>query len=247
MTARAFHSLRGLRMMLHSRREGGGVDRRRRLLYGSAAAGLSLSLILLLAPRVGARSATSRRVHCVFVDLLSLPTQVFDDMAKEQAKILEPAHIEISWARAHGRAEVREGQILVILTSTPGGSTPREALGAALSRHVVRAAWLYRDPIATLVGADPQHLSGGPDTDFARALGRVSAHELVHVLLPTFPHSRSGLMRPAVKKRDLLGERLALDMTATYALRAWSSSVPIPGFELPPTGPEETRDEGAPW
>jgi hypothetical protein len=54
-------------------------------------------------------------------------------------------------------------------------------------------------------------------------------------------------MRPTVKKRDLLGESLNLDMTATYALRAWSSSVPIPGFDLPPAGPEETGEEGAPW
>jgi hypothetical protein len=36
-----------------------------------------------------------------------------------------------------------------------------------------------------------------------RALGRVAAHEIVHVLLPDRPHDHAGLMAPSFGRREL--------------------------------------------
>jgi hypothetical protein len=47
--------------------------------------------------------------------------------------------------------------------------------------------------------------------ELTRALARVVAHEVVHVLAPERGHAEAGLMSRALEKADLLSDRLALD------------------------------------
>jgi hypothetical protein len=56
---------------------------------------------------------------------------------------------------------------------------------------------------------------------FARALGRIAAHELVHVLLPDLPHSSEGLMRASISGRSLGGGVARLDKATSLALHDW--------------------------
>jgi hypothetical protein len=54
---------------------------------------------------------------------------------------------------------------------------------------------------------------------YARALGRVVAHELYHALLSTRDHARSGVARVTQSARDLTRETLALDAGSINKLR----------------------------
>ena len=45
----------------------------------------------------------------------------------------------------------------------------------------------------------------------ARAVGRILAHELVHLIAPDLPHARSGLMGASVGRAQLLGNGVGLD------------------------------------
>lgn len=47
--------------------------------------------------------------------------------------------------------------------------------------------------------------------ELSRAVGRVVAHELIHVLAPERGHARSGLMRKTLTRKLLLGPEIELD------------------------------------
>jgi hypothetical protein len=51
------------------------------------------------------------------------------------------------------------------------------------------------------------------ETLFGRALGRVVAHELIHMISGSAIHSHEGIARSAFSRNDLTTERLALSPT----------------------------------
>src|SRR5579872_2157462 len=57
------------------------------------------------------------------------------------------------------------------------------------------------------------------DLLFGRALGRVLAHELVHVLTASGRHGREGVARPALSGKDLIGGSLPLSPADIARLR----------------------------
>jgi hypothetical protein len=63
--------------------------------------------------------------------------------------------------------------------------------------------------------ANPTNL----DALYGRALARVLAHELFHVLAQTPHHAESGVAQSAVTGRSLLGFRFEFDSASRAALR----------------------------
>jgi hypothetical protein len=73
---------------------------------------------------------------------------------------------------------------------------------------VLPIADLRCDALRKLIDRDLQAApAAGRDQLLGRALGRVLAHELYHVLLRTRAHAREGLARPAQSSADLLAPR----------------------------------------
>ncbi len=58
-----------------------------------------------------------------------------------------------------------------------------------------------------------------PDYVMGRALGRVLAHELVHILTRSAAHGNEGVTQPALSGRDLIGAPLRLSRTDVERLR----------------------------
>jgi hypothetical protein len=54
---------------------------------------------------------------------------------------------------------------------------------------------------------------------FARALGRVVAHELYHAIARTTAHSRTGLTRPTLSPSELTESDISFDPSAVELLR----------------------------
>jgi hypothetical protein len=92
-------------------------------------------------------------------------------------------------------------------------------VGAMLGRTMVPLAAIEHAPIyidrgaierllASLNVEEVGHLVGHPVAgleDVGRALGRVLAHEIGHVILGAREHQQRGLMRPTFRPRDLIG------------------------------------------
>jgi hypothetical protein len=69
---------------------------------------------------------------------------------------------------------------------------------------------------SAMVGRDFAHA----DTLFGRALGRVVAHELVHVLTREDKHGKAGVTVPALTSRSLMADELPLSSAELERLRA---------------------------
>lgn len=62
------------------------------------------------------------------------------------------------------------------------------------------------------------------DTFYGRALGRVMAHEIVHMLTKSGDHSRGGVQRQALSPRELTGATLSLSKEDLTRLKQLYSS-----------------------
>jgi hypothetical protein len=73
------------------------------------------------------------------------------------------------------------------------------------SGRVLAIADVLCDTVWTLIGPDLRGVAGSQrDALLGRALGRVVAHELYHIMLRTTVHSQEGLFRPKLRSADLL-------------------------------------------
>jgi hypothetical protein len=145
---------------------------------------------------------------------------VIETMQREVEFALAPSGISIVWRRDPNantesfprlamvrlRGDCRADAPMPRLNRLAAGDT--EALGQT---HVADGKVL---PIADVRCDEVRAFIAGalaiPDereTLLGRALGRVMAHELYHVLLKTRHHGRSGLSRPAQSLAELLGAR----------------------------------------
>jgi hypothetical protein len=65
------------------------------------------------------------------------------------------------------------------------------------------------------------------DYYYGRALARVIAHELYHVLMRTTDHSRNGVSRSCFSTADLVSERFTFEDTVLAQLRPRTQSSPV--------------------
>lgn len=86
---------------------------------------------------------------------------------------------------------------------------------AALRQFLARA-------LRSTVKPDPQFLYG-------RALGRLLAHELYHVVGQTSDHTRSGVTRAAVSVSDLISDQFKFGKEALSKLHAPLTSIKVEG------------------
>ena len=73
-----------------------------------------------------------------------------------------------------------------------------------------------RSSVQSAMGGDD---FGRPDYLMGRALGRVVAHELVHILAKSGAHAREGVAQPAFSGKDLIGPPLRLSHNDIDRLR----------------------------
>ena len=78
----------------------------------------------------------------------------------------------------------------------------------------------------------PRHLA-----ELTRALARIVAHEVVHVLAPESGHAESGLMSGRLTREELLGDVIDLDgpslERAASAMKEWGSATGSSKFPIP--------------
>jgi hypothetical protein len=141
-------------------------------------------------------------------------------------------------AAVHAEAERLFAPLGVRLTAAGAGSDPDAVqvilLGADRSRGGLRAeamgavardperppvVWIVAPSVRRALGGTPQQWPSLPAPLLARAVGRILAHELVHLIAPDLPHAAEGLMRASMGRSQLLEEGLGLDPALGPTLR----------------------------
>lgn len=196
---------------------------------------MTLLLLLLLAPidrgRIDVESDAPETIHVALLFSAGVPplskTVVAGEIACQFAEAGIPtqvhAHVNPGEVRIRGRA---------ILVRMRGWC--HDQSGYSSSRAVGSLGWTHvtDGEILPMVEIDCERVragarGGGYGRDlslrsllFARALGRVIAHEMYHVLAATVEHAKSGLAKPALSGEDLVDGTLRFDTESIRRLRA---------------------------
>jgi hypothetical protein len=199
----------------------------------------------------GAAPRSPRRVElrAVGIDLAALAPLTLATMRRELGHVLAPAGLTLDWRSAGPGDETAVGELRVIFLRSTGRGADRgtAALGRTALGIPAPSTWVYVPNVATALGFEPDEVQGSFEAQrlVGVALGRVVAHEMVHVLAPGREHASAGVMRARLSAFHLASGRPALEEDCAEALadgaRAWladrgSSVVPDPpGGRLSPS------------
>ncbi len=167
-------------------------------------------------------------VRAAEIDFASIHELTRNMMRHELATLLRPAGLAISWRRTPPHGETDADEVRVVLLRSAGRGADRGALGSARPRGLIAATiWLYVPTVAATLEVDSEAVATSPDEQrlMGIALGRVLAHEVVHVLAPEREHARAGLMRASLHPHHLTSGSAAVEADCRTALlagaRAW--------------------------
>jgi hypothetical protein len=212
----------------------------RSLIHSSAAHVTGFALLAVFA------SARNTEAMCVDVMLqfgqgLPAPTLV-ESMKEEAARIWEPYGVRMAWVAANDAAGCPRPQVSFdVLVGRQRAQGRKIVLGSTrLTLLPIRCAPILIDYPATeqlLEGLRIDYLlqtvgrrSVAP-VDLGRALGRILAHEIGHVVLGAATHQSRGLMRAAFVAQDLIRPQRSmyrLSATEVARLRARESVLSKP-------------------
>lgn len=155
-------------------------------------------------PVLGAAGEAAPLVRLSLVDLEGLPPDVAERMAAETAAVLGAlgARVEVRRKQASDIHDPRD-LLVVVMPGDPGPLLERGVLGAVQRDAPTRALWVFPRTVRKALGR-----SGG--AALAQALGRVVAHEVVHLACPWREHDRRGLMAARMSRATLRGQALEL-------------------------------------
>ncbi len=134
-------------------------------------------------------------------------------LEEETASLWRPYGVDLRWdetSAAYARSE-RSDLEVIVAPGMPGDALPggTEILGQAtvalegLSRRPIRVSFNATRRVLALQTNRRLAIHSEQDCELARALGRVLAHEIGHVLLAFPNHDSVGLMRPMFLPNEL--------------------------------------------
>jgi hypothetical protein len=144
-------------------------------------------------------------------------------MKRETAFIMKPAGFVFDWRL---RDEVGHDSFPNLILVKLRGECQ---ISPSLPPHSVRGplAWSHTTRTTVMRFADIQCdavsglVSPADSVLFGRALGRVLAHELWHILGNTFAHGENGIAQPSLSAEQLISGRLDLDPVDLERFRCW--------------------------
>jgi hypothetical protein len=174
------------------------------------------------------------RLRAAEIDYASLAPLTRSVMRHELASVLAPASLALSWRRSPPAGETEADELCVVFLRSTGVGTDRGALGSTARQGPSPTIWVYVPTVALALGLDVEAVASSLDAQrlVGMALGRVVAHEVVHVLAPEVPHGGTSVMRPQLRAFQLTSGRQALESDDAAALaagaRAWLASGGLP-------------------
>jgi len=156
------------------------------------------------------------------------PGAPVEQMKREVSATMRRAGFEVEWLMRG--AERPDAPFLVVVglagVCTPSVAGDEPATGVSLATtsvvdgRVLPFSTVACGALSRTLGPALAGLPGARrDFLFGRAMGRVVAHELYHVLAGTTEHSQSGIARSCYKTADLLADRLEFEPAVLARLR----------------------------
>lgn len=204
----------------------------------------TLCLVLSCVPVSSAQSAASTDAALVVYlkNGGSQPAAPLAQMKRELSALMHQAGYSVEWRNLDGdRSDDAGSPLLAVLelTGTCGiapGYPEMELSGALFASlattaitdgHVLPFSSLNCTALTRSVSAALAKDAGARrDFLYGRAMARVVAHELYHVLLRTTEHARSGVARSCFTTGDLLSERFEFESATSERLFTGSESTP---------------------
>jgi hypothetical protein len=164
------------------------------------------------------------------------PAAPIDHMKRELASLMRSAGYRVEWggeSRSPFLAVVELTGTCALSAGYPGRDAPVSTAGALASTNVtdgqvlpfasVNCAALTRSLSNALV----RDAAAQRDFYYGRALARVIAHELYHILMRTTDHSRNGVSRSCFTTADLVAERFYFEGAVLAQMRSRPQPVSV--------------------
>jgi hypothetical protein len=162
------------------------------------------------------------------------------EMQAEVDRILADAGVRVAWRALESPRNGEDFQGVVFLrfrgicSEDPvlvAGSSQREYSGQSLGRtdiedgHVLPFGTVDCDKLQRFVGP-VLNAPGGEEKSvrLGRAIARVSAHEIYHMLTASEEHARRGIARASLSRADLVAPTFAFGQAQARWLRAWAAA-----------------------
>jgi hypothetical protein len=168
--------------------------------------------------------ASPHVVRLAWTDPVGITAGGWSDAAREVSRVLGLLGLQAESRAAPVSEPLRSDEVRVILVpgAPPRRKGGRRAIAAAYFTDSIPKVWVRLDGIAWILGAStPFHpLSAPPEVvlRFDRLLGRVVAHEVVHLVAPAISHGR-GLMSACLDANEFLQPEVRIDPEIAVLVR----------------------------
>lgn len=155
------------------------------------------------------------QLRLVWFDQTAAAPFAYAGVGGEVRSILGAAGVDVVWDKGTAGPLAPGGIAVILLNAEPARVALRPyVMGCAIKGDGRSVLWVNLTTVARVLGLDARlHLawSGRERHDVMTALGRVVAHEIVHVVAPELPHATQGLLSAMLDRHQLVHQRLRLD------------------------------------
>jgi hypothetical protein len=218
----------------------------------AAKIGVAMVFLAASATAEGEDGGDEASIHVAWLDVGGVVDEIAEMAQAECRSVMRRAGRDVVWSQAVDGESGRRDEIRVILVDRVlvDPEEPRYILGATPPgprTHPV--AWIHLGSVQATIGIPPglptSYLTQRGRRALALALGRVVAHELVHVLAPGLEHG-DGLMSWALTPDELTTGRLSLAHDHVEALERPPQGPPPAGVDLLASQALEALTDGSP-
>ena len=181
----------------------------------------------------------------------STSSAVLDAMKIELVSLMQTAGVGVKWRRSSEKTPVSRGDLVVVtLSGMCEAPPPNIRMGRLTSLPPLAASSVVDGRILPFASVNCSALSRfvGPliadrspaqrDFLYGRAMARLLAHELYHVLAQTGNHTKTGIAESHISSAELLAEHFGFGEIALTKL-AWPSMFEAAGMSVrPSSGPK---------
>jgi hypothetical protein len=187
------------------------------------------------APPLFAGPGGPPRIDLVWFDPLNVLPPVVEAVGQEVQTVFEDLGVDTTWTRGAADQPTSPPQVnVVFLAALPSPALPAATLGVVTVGQNVRTLWIVVPNVLRTLGVAPAEVPLGrrEAAAVARALGRVVAHEVVHLAAPRLGHTREGLMQKSLDRSSLVEGMLLLDAASRRAVFPALSRLADPASRL---------------
>jgi hypothetical protein len=196
----------------------------------------TLVWVMSVAPCFGSPEPVGPAMREVVVYLKSAeaqPTRALEAMKREASGLMEPGGYRVTWRDLpESAADAVEAAVVIVelrgacqapkhAEALPPLIAPASLASTAVANgEVLPFSWLECGTLSRMLAPEIAKHDSGQDSRFGRAMGRLLAHELFHVLTNTTHHANEGVGKPYFSAKDVLAERFEFETETLVQLRA---------------------------